>query len=781
MNSQKPANQNSHGLARRSLLRDPKSTQTALSRRNFIQTGTAAGGGLLLAFWLNSDETFSASNGNESAAISPPGQLTSSGDPFVFTPNAWIKVDTSNRVTFILDRVEMGQGTMTSHAMLVAEEIGIDPKDLLIEFAGANRVYDNPALGLQITGGSSSVATSWESLRLAAATAREMLKKAAAKTWSVPEGQCEKIPGSAGFVHRASGRQLLFGQLAPLAATLRAPKVKLKEAKDFSIIGRSIERVDGLIKVNGTAGFGIDASLPNQKIPVAVVVRPPVPFGTVSSVEDHEVKLAPGVIAVTTVTSGVAIVGKTYWQARQASKHLKVTWNEGRLANFSSDKLEKNWEARVRTESGSSARKSGDIKKGRENSSKNIEAIYSVPYQAHATMEPQNCLAWVKENSCEIWAPTQSPGAAQDLAARILGWKHDQIKVNQTLIGGGFGRRIPQDFVAEAVEISRAIKGPVKVIWSREDDFQNDFFRTATVNFCQGSIDRDGNITSWFHRLISPSILAHLSDTLFSPALPNFLPNNVKGMLARTAEKIFDGMVTDPTSVEGAATFAYGINNARVEWIQDEPGVPIGFWRSVGHSQNAFVVESFIDELAHLAGKDPYEFRRSLLKDAKRNLQVLELAAQKANWHLPPAEGIYRGIAQNESFKTFCAQVIEIKKIGNELRMHRVVCAVDCGVIINPDLVRAQVESSIVYGLSSAFKGRITFENGRVQQSNFHDFEVLRSPEMPTIEVHIVDSGEPPTGIGEPGLPPVAPALANAIFMATGIRQRSMPLNLKLS
>lgn len=737
------------------------------SRRNFIRVSSLLGGGLIVGFDTldpDADNSAQAAGANSNAA----------GEQKNFAPNAWIKISASGQISTVLDRVEMGQGTMTSHAMMVAEELEVSVQSLKIEFAGADSVYKNNVIGTQLTGASSSVVSSWKPLRLAAATAREMLIAAAAKTWNVAPTECKAVDGQ--VVHQSSGRKLAYGALASMAATMPVPDVTLKEAKDFRVLGTSVPRLDARSKVDGTALFGIDTVIPDLRI--AVVVRCPVRGGKVKSFQAKEALASPGVEHVVAIENGIAVVAKSYWQARKAAALVTVEWDEGPLATLSSAGMRARYLEKAKGDAGKSVRSDGDIKEGFKTAVKTIEATYEAPFLAHATMEPQNCTALVKEDSCDIWVPTQGPAGAQDVASRVTGLPHSKIRIHQTLLGGGFGRRIAQDYVAEAVAISQITRTAVKVVWSREDDTKNDFYRPAMLSTLRAGIDATGEVTGWEHRVVSQSIMSQLGPEFVGAMAPQWLPHGIKNLLGRTAGKLFQGTLADSSSVEGASTFAYALKNVEVTWVYDDPGVPIGFWRSVGHSQNAFAVEGFVDELAHLAGKDPYEFRRGMLTKAPRNLAVLDVAVQKAGWKSPAPKGVFRGLAQHESFGSFCAQVIEVSVAGGQIKVLRVVCAIDCGFVLNPDIVKAQMESSIVFGLSAALKGKITFAKGQVEQSNFHDYEVLRMNEMPKIEVHIVGSSQTPAGVGEPGVPPVAPALANAVFAATGKRLRALPLTL---
>lgn len=702
-------------------------------RRNILKAGAAVGGGLLIGFYL-------------------PGaqRLAQAADasPALFAPNAWIRVGADDTVTIMLDKSEMGQGVMTALPMLVAEELEVDWARVRVETAPADKAYTNPLLGMQGTGGSTSVRSSWVGLRKAGATARELLVSAAAQTWGVKEEACHAEQGA--VLHPASGRRLSYGALADKAATLPVPaEAFLKDPKDFKIIGKSLPRLDCADKVNGAAVFGTDVKIPAML--TAMVARCPVFGGKVRSFDGTRALGVKGVRQVLQIGSGVAVVADGSWAAQQGVAALSVQWDEGPNAGLDTAAIGKTF-AELAHKPGVEAKNRGDAAKAMQGAAKKIEAVYEVPFLAHATMEPMNCTAHVRRDGCDLWVPTQGQTNAQRTAAQITGLPPEAIKVHTTFLGGGFGRRFEQDFVAEAVELSKAVGAPVQLLWSRENDMQHDFYRPATYNRFSAGLDRHGQPVAWTHRIVGPSIMARV------------FPGMVKGGI-------------DPTSVEGAANLPYAIPNLHVDYAMHDTGIPVGFWRSVGSSQNAFVTECFLDELAAATAKDPYQFRRELLRDAPRHKGALELAAATAGWSKPVAKGISRGIAVHESFGSYVAQVAEVSvsKDGH-IKVHRVVCAVDCGMVVNPDIIKAQMESAIVFGLTAALKGEITIKNGRVEQSNFHDYPLLRIDEMPEIVVAIVPSQENPGGVGEPGTPPIAPAVANAVFKATGKRLRRLPL-----
>jgi isoquinoline 1-oxidoreductase beta subunit len=711
---------------------------TPISRRDFMRTGAAIGAGLTLAIHL--------------PGCAPRAPVVT-GPPF--EPNAWLKIGTDGVVTVVVDKSEMGQGVLTALPQMIMEELDGDWSTMKIESAPAGPQFINPAFGLQGTGGSTSVRISMQPLREAGAKARALLVAAAAQQWGIDPSACSTENGY--VKETGSRRRLSYGALTVAAAALPVPEtVTLKDPKDFRLIGHSIRRTDLPAKVNGSAGFGIDAHVDGML--VAVVARAPVLGATVTGFVPDAAMAVPGVRQVVQVSSGVAVVASGYWAAIKGREALQVTWSESPMAGVDSAELSARYAA-LAARPGVAARHDGDPAAALRRAVTRVEATYEAPYLAHATMEPMNCAAWVEADKCTVWAPTQfQSGAgigAQGIAAVVTGLPAEAVTVHTTLLGGGFGRRFELDFIVDAVEVSKAIAGPVKVIWPREDDIRHDFFRPATYSRLSAGLDAANTPIAWSQTIVSPSIMSRFT-AVFGP-----LPNGV-----------------DSSSVEGCADVAYSIPNFHCGWVNAEVGVPIGFWRSVGHSQNGFVAEGFVDELANAAGADPYEFRRGLLANAPRHRGALELAATRAGWGTALPAGRARGIAVVMSFGSYVAQVAEVSVENGRVRVHRVVCAVDCGMVVNPDIVAAQMESAIVFGLTAALHGRITLENGAVVQGNFDTYPVLRINEMPVVEVHIVPSTEAPGGVGEPGTPPIAPAVANAVFALTGQRIRSLPIEL---
>jgi isoquinoline 1-oxidoreductase/isoquinoline 1-oxidoreductase beta subunit len=697
-----------------------------------------------------------------------------------FRPNAWIRILPDNTVIFTLDRVEMGQGTTTSHAALVCEELELDPRRLKIEAADADRRYDNPdpQLRSQITGGSTSTRMAWRPLREAGAAAREMLRRAAAATWRVPLAGCVAIDGA--IHHTPTRRVLSYGELVREASTQPIPRVQLKDPRDWKWIGKSLDRLDAQPKIDGSGIYGIDVALPGML--TAVIVRPPVPGATLVRFDAAAARARSGVVDVIAMPQGIAVVAAGYWEARTGADRLRVEWREGHGASIDSSELIRSYERLTEAECPQTVRDDGDARAATTAGPGRaiVEAVYRAPYLAHATMEPQNATAWLHDGRCEVWAPTQAPGVVRYQVADAIGVDLADVAIHTTLLGGGFGRRLFADYAIEAAVLAQRIGKPVKVIWSREDDQQHDRYRPMAISRLRGAIEH-GAITGWLHRLVTQSIIFNEGGDFAGALMPDAMPRAVRRMMATSAPRMFlRGTLADGQSTDGAEDLPYAIRNLRLELATVEPGVPVGFWRSVGHSHTAFATEGFLDELIHAAGLDPYQARRALLARQPRHLGVLDLAAEKAGWGTPPPAGVGRGIAVHKAYDSYCAQVIEASVDGNRVRVHRVVAAVDCGRAVNPGLVAAQVESAIVFGLSAALKQQITFKRGRVQETNFQSYRLLRMHECPLIETHLVPSIADPTGVGEPGLPPVAPALCNAIFAATGKRIRTLPIEAAL-
>jgi isoquinoline 1-oxidoreductase beta subunit len=709
------------------------------SRRKFIKDTALLMGGLVIGFYLP------AKGGRALAADAPPKT--------VYPPNAFIRIAADDSITIVVNKSEMGQGVYTSLPMLIAEELEADWSRIRVESAPVAAVYNHTGFGMQLTGGSSSIPSSWEQLRRVGASARTLLIRAAARQWSVPESECRAENST--VIHDKSGKKSGYGSLADAAAKLPLPEdVALKAPKDFKLIGKPVKRLDTPAKTNGSAQFGLDVYVPGML--TVLIARSPVFGGKVKRFDATEARKLPGVQGVYQVPTGVAVAATGFWQAKTARELLEIEWDEGPGAALTTSKMRAQYLEQAKTP-GAVARKEGDAAQGLSTAHKTISAEYEVPYLAHASMEPLNVVVDLKPDHCTIWTGTQSQTLDRAMAAQTVGLKPEQVEIHTTFLGGGFGRRANprSDFVIEAVQVAKAIGKPVKVVWSREDDMRGGYYRPMWADHIEAGIARDGKPLAWKHTIVGQSIVA---DTPFE----NFLTKN--------------GI--DVTSVEGAATLPYAVPNIEVDLHSPKNAVPVQWWRSVGHSHTAFVVETMVDELAQLAGKDPVAYRLDILPTNSRYRGVLQLAADKAGWGKKalPAGHAY-GVAVHQSFDSYVAEVAEVSLENGKIRVHRVVAAVDCGMVINPDGVRQQIESGIVYGLSAALHGAITLENGRVVQSNFNDYSPLRFSEMPQVEIHIVESNEAPTGIGEPGTPPIAPAVANAVFTLTGKRLRRMPFD----
>ena len=700
------------------------------SRRDFLKVSSAAGAGLIIGVVLPYKHRLVAAGLVEQT----------------FDPNVWISIHPDNTITIFAAKSEMGQHIRTSLPMIVAEELEADWSQVRVAQADAHP----DKYGSQGTGGSGSIRRSFTRLRKAGAAGREMLIQAAANKWNVSPKNCRAENGT--VIHLSTGKSFTFGELAKIASKLQVPENPvLKNPKDFKLIGNAMPGLDTPSRVNGAAIFGVDVQVPNMVY--ATVLRCPTFGGKIKSFNRKKAMKINGVLDVYEIDEGVAVVGKNTWAVIKGQRALEPKWDHGDFLSWDSARI-KNMMEEKSTGKAVIAREDGDLTS--LNGDEKIEVQYEVPFTSHATMEPMNCVAHVKKNSCEIWAPTQSPQRVQTTAANALGIDTKNVIVHITMLGGGFGRRLWADFVTDAIQVSQKSKKPVKLMWTREDDMGHDFFRPTSIHKLSATLSNQHELTSWTHRVIAPSISGQMAP-----------------------ERFKDGQL-DRSAVNGASNIPYDISNVLVDYIMANTKVPVGWWRSVYNSQNAFANEGFIDELAQKAGIDPYQFRLNLLKNAPRHLGVLKLAAEKANWGKKMAKRQGMGIALHESFGSWAAHVAEITvtKTG-ELSIDKIVAAVDCGLVVNPDGVKAQMESAIVYGLTSTLKGLITIEKGAVAQSNFHEFELLRIDEMPEVEVYIVKSAEPPGGAGEPGLPPVAPAVTNAIFAATGKRIRSLPIRPK--
>jgi isoquinoline 1-oxidoreductase beta subunit len=707
----------------------------AVSRRRFLRAGAAAGGGLMLSLSL----PFA---GGEAAAAGADN----------FTPNAFIRIGSDGQIVLTMPYVEMGQGTYTSIPMLIAEELEVDLKQVRLEHAPPNeKLYGNPLLGgLQATGNSNAVRAAWQPLRQAGAAARTMLVAAAAKRWNVDTASCRARSGE--VLHAATGRRFTYGELAADAARLPVPEsVALKQPQEFKLIGTPAKRLDAPAKVNGTAVYGIDVRPPGVKI--ATLAQSPVFGGRVKRVDDAAAKTVKGVRQIVRLDDAVAVVADHMGAAKKGLAALVIEWDDGPQAKLTTDDIARELEKATLT-TGAVAQTIGDVDAAMARAATKVEAIYQVPFLAHATMEPMNCTVHVRTDGCEVWVGSQVLARAQAAAAKTAGLPLDKVVVHNHLIGGGFGRRLEVDGIIRAVEIAKQVDGPVKVVWTREEDIQHDMYRPYFFDRFSAGLDEKGKPVAWSHRYAGSSVIARWAPPLFKNGL-------------------------DGDTTEAAINLAYALPNMRVEYVHREPpGIPTAFWRSVGPSHNVFVVESFMDELAAAAKQDAVAYRLALLDKTPRAKAVLALAAEKAGWGQPLPKGAGRGVSVQHAFATYMAQVaeVEVSKDG-AVRVRRVVCAVDCGTVVNPDTVRAQIQSAINFGITAALHGEITVKDGRVEQTNFDTYQMLRINEAPAIEVHIVQNFEPPGGIGEAGTSAIVPAVANAIFAATGKRLRKLPVD----
>jgi isoquinoline 1-oxidoreductase subunit beta len=705
-----------------------------LSRRSFLQAGAAAGGGLMVSLCL------------------PLPNRAEAAEADSFSPNAFIRIGGDGQIVLTMPYVEMGQGTYTSIPMLIAEELEVDLKQVQLEHAPPNeKLYGNPlAGGIQATGNSNAIRGAWQPLRQAGAIARTMLLSAAAKRWSVDPASCRAQSGE--VLHPPTGRTIKYGEIAADAARMPVPeRVVLKRPENFKLIGTPAKRLDAPSKVNGTAVYGIDVRPPGVK--VATLAQSPVFGGRVKSVNDAAARSVKGVRQIVRLDDAVAVVADHMGAAKKGLAALAIEWDDGPHAKLNTQAIAAELE-QATLNAGAVAQNVGDTNKARASAVTKVEAIYQVPFLAHATMEPMNCTVHVRKDSCEVWVGNQVIPRAQATAAKVTGLPLDKVVVHNHLIGGGFGRRLEIDGVTRAVEIAKHVDGPVKVVWTREEDIQHDMYRPYWFDRMSAGLDANGMPVAWDHRFAGSSVIARWAPPLFNNGL-------------------------DPDTTEGAVDLVYALPNVHVEYLRVEPpGIPTAFWRSVGPSHNVFVTESFMDELAAAAKQDPVAYRRALLDKSPRAKAVLELAAEKAGWGRPLPQGFGRGVSLQFVFATYMAQIAEVEvSRDGAVRVHRVVCAVDCGIAVNPDTIQAQIQSAIMFGITAALYGEITLKDGRVEQSNFHDYQILRMNQAPAVEVHIVQSRESPGGMGEAGTSAIVPAVANAIFAATGKRLRKLPVN----
>jgi isoquinoline 1-oxidoreductase subunit beta len=719
------------------MLHDPltsRAVEASVVSRRWLLQAAAAGGGLVLGLHL------------------PPGNKeaeAAAGE--AFAPNAFVRIGADGHIVLTMPYVEMGQGTYTSIPMLIAEELEVDLKQVHLEHAPPDeKRYANPLLGVQATGNSNAVRGAWKPLRQAGAAARMMLVSAAAKRWNVDPDSCRAQAGQ--VIHLPTGRRLKYGELVAEAAHMPVPEnVTLKRPEDFKLIGTPAKRLDTPAKVNGTAVYGIDVRPPGVKI--ATLAQSPVFGGRVKSVDDTAVKAIKGVRQIVRLDDAVAVVADHMGAAKKGLAALKIEWDDGPHAKLKTGDIAGELE-RATLGSGAVAQNIGDAGKAMAGAVTKVEATYHVPFLAHATMEPMNCTVHVRKNGCEVWVGSQVIPRAQATAAKVTGLPLDKVVVHNHLIGGGFGRRLEIDGVTRAVEIAKHVDGPVKVVWTREEDIQHYMYRPYWFDRISAGLDAKGMPVAWHNRFAGSSVIARWLPPVFKNGL-------------------------DGDSTEGAIDLVYDLPNFHVEYVRVEPAsIPTAFWRSVGPSHNVFVTESFMDELAAAAKQDAVAYRLALLDKSPRAKAVLQLAAEKADWGRPLPPGSGRGVSLQNAFATYMAHIaeVEVSKDGT-VRVRRVVCAVDCGIAVNPDTIQAQIQSAVMFGLTAALYGEITLKDGRVEQSNFDTYQILRMNEAPAIEVHIVPSREAPGGMGEAGTSAIVPAVTNAIFAATGKRLRKMPVD----
>ncbi|REG49526.1 isoquinoline 1-oxidoreductase beta subunit [Paraburkholderia sp. BL6669N2] len=722
------------------------------SRRSFLKfgvtVGAAAGGGLLLGFSMPA-----ASQDQKAGKSVIGGDGVETPQSGVFAPNAFIQIDTAGKVTLVIPKVEMGQGVYTSIPMLIAEELEVPLDTITIDHAPPNeKLFMDPLLGGQLTGGSTSIRYAWEPMRKAGAAARTILISAAAQQWQVDPASCHAQAGQ--VIHEASKRSIGYGQLVTAAAGLPAPQnVKLKDPKDFKLIGTAVKRLDSPEKVDGTAMFGLDVRVPDMVY--AAIANCPVFGGTLASVDDTNAKKIPGVRQVIKIDNAVAVIGDHTWAAKRGVQALVIKWNEGAGANLSMKQIVDDL-ANASQRDGAVARKDGDVGNAFSNAKTRVDAVYQQPFLAHATMEPINCTVHVRSDGCDVWLGSQVPTRVVDAAAAVTGLPADKIVVHNHLIGGGFGRRLEFDMVTQAVKVAKQVSTPVKVVWTREEDIQHDMYRPYYYDKISAGLDANGKPVAWQHRIVGSSILARFAP----PAFKNGI---------------------DPDAVEVASDLPYDLPNQLIDYVRQEPRtVPTAFWRGVGPTRGTFVVESFIDELAAQAKVDPVKYRQDLLGKTPRALNVLNVATQAANWGSAVPKGQGRGVSVMHAFGSFFAMVVDVAVEQGEVAVKHVTCAVDCGMVVNPNTVEAQVQGGIIFGITAALYSEITIKDGRVEQNNFTDYRMLRIDQTPPIDVHIVKSSEAPGGIGEPGTAALAPALTNAIYAATGKRLRQLPVGSQL-
>tara|TARA_R110001592_G_scaffold6853_4_gene37832 strand:- start:3387 stop:5603 length:2217 start_codon:yes stop_codon:yes gene_type:complete len=735
--------------------------QIITSRRNFIKATLTASGSFSIALALPGCQSLHKST------------LQDNGS---WDANAWLEITTDNRLIFTLDKVEMGQGTYTGLTTLVAEELDTPPDLFEVVFAPADTQYRNRDYGLQLTGGSNSLSSSWQVLRETGALAKMMLLSAASEVFQVP---VEYLAIDNKYVvHTGSTKKISFGELASLASKQSIPSnILLKNKSDFKYIGKTSKRLDSRLKVTGKANYGIDIELEGTRY--AVVSRAPVYGSKINHHNGAKLVGLNGVESVVEIQSGVAIVASSYWQARKAQQQLVVEWSSNPDIAKNLDEVFTLYRKAAKENKGDSKRSEGDIDSAFKEATKTFASEYTTPFLAHATMEPMNCTAHVQKDKVDIWTSTQAPDVAAVAVAKVTDVDLADVHIHNQFIGGGFGRRLSQDFVAEAAEISAKSGSIIKLIWSREEDTQHDLYRPASLHKISAALDENGMPTAWDHQIVAPNIMDwYVWDA--SPAMFPWSPKFMYSTLGKVGLLTAGTPITpaDISAYEGADDIPYTFPSIEVRHTKADAGIPVSYWRSVGHSHTAFAIESMISELAEKAGIDEFIFRQKFLSNSPRTLGVLEKVAKLGRWGRTTEANVHQGIAVHKSFGSYVAELVELKIENNEIQLLNVFCVIDCGLVVNPDIVQMQMESCIIFGASAALYGEITLKDGVVEQSNFHDYPIMRMNQTPEIEVFIVDSDESSTGVGEPGLPPLAPAIASALYKATNKRFRDMPFKL---
>ncbi len=728
--------------------------KTLTRRRLLAGTAVLAGGGLVLSLVRNADE----------------GPRLGADDDL--EPNAYLQVSPDGDIILQVDKIEMGQGVMTGFVTLMAEELGARPDQITPRHAPVLPLFQTPS---QLTAESNSMRSRWDTIRETGAAAREMLREAAARRWDIPTDRVQ-VTGDATLLNAITGERVTYGELASAAGALSVPRSPaLTPAGQYRWIGGDVPRSDVPDKVTGRTVFGSDVRLPGML--TAIVVRPPRAGDSLLGFAADEAASMPGVRHVIEISAGVAVVADGFWQAQRAASRLRAEWQDGPLAGFTVAALREEQRARIARNDGKRARDDGDVDNALTGARAGIEAEYRTPFVAHATMETMNATVRLAPDRCEIWAPVQAPDLARQVACDLTGLRRNQVDVHTTFAGGGFGRRATMDFVVEAMQVALQVAAPVQLVWSREDDLRYDYYRSATMHRLRAGIDADGQLAGWDHALVAPEHASAILPLGLASLAPESWSRSFTDKLADFIGPLQVKLLGPYQARDGAVTFPYAAPNVRVTLHALNPLLPVGIWRSVANSYNAFVVESFIDELAHLADVDAAEYRRRHLVEQPRHLAVLNRLTDLSGWGRPQA-GRYQGLAVHACFETVVGQVAEVSITGGRIRVHRVTCVVDCGIAINPDIVRAQMEGGILFGLNAALQGELQVADGHVQQSNFHDYPMLRMADAPAIETHIIESTSHVGGIGEAGTPAIAPAVANAVFAATGRRLRDLPLRL---